>query len=141
LSFSTAAAADINKVKLFFLAVEKDAITLGKDAKSILTKLFGAQAVASLESAAEAILQSDFGQAVLAEGEKLLALVVGGSISQASAITELATTTLSAAKNAGIQMEQSIATGVASLALAKLQGVIGTPATPTPAAPAPPAST
>ena len=122
----------------FFKKVENDFKAVGHDIKTALTKLFGANFVSDLEKTAESILSSDLGKAVLADGAALLAEVEAGTMTQAAAITTLATQVETAAKATGVALETSMSTMVASAALAKLSGVIGAPSTP--AAPAAPAA-
>lgn len=117
----------MNRVIGFFEKVGHEIKVLAGDAKGLLTKLFGAQAINQLETTAETILKSDFGQAVLSEAELLLGQVKSGQISQHTAITQLSATTIAAAKSTGVELEASISTAVASLAIAKLTGVLNSP--------------
>lgn len=124
----------MSKVAVFFEKAEADLKAIGKDIAALITKLFGAQALTQLETTAENILQSDLGQAVLGDAETLLVQVKSGQISQATAITSLAQSVVTASKTTGAELESSIATAVASLAIGKLSGALTTPNAATQAA-------
>jgi hypothetical protein len=126
----------LNKVEAFFEKFGHDVKVGVEDIEGLVKKLFGAQALANLETTAESLLQSDLGQAVLGDAESLLAQVETGQVSQASAIESLASSAVAAAKKTGIALEQSIATTFASMAIAKLSGAIQAPAVATPPPPA-----
>ena len=113
----------MSKIAEFFEKAEHDFKVIGQDIVKVISKLFGAQALTQLETTAETLLKSELGQAVLGDAETLLAQVTTGQISQQTAITSLAASTIAAAKKTGVALESSIATAVASLAIAKLSGV------------------
>lgn len=139
----------LSKVAVFFEKVGHDIKVAATDVAGLVAKLFGAQALTQLETTAETLLNSELGQAVLGDAETLLAQVKSGTISQTTAITSLAKSTVTAAKNTGIQLEESLATALASLAIGKLSGALNSPnaatleavnaVTQPPAAPAAPA--
>ena len=124
----------MSKVAVFFEKAEADLKAVGKDIASLVTKLFGAKALTQLETTAETILESDLGQAVLGDAETLLTQVKTGQISQATAITSLASSVVTASKKAGATLESSVATAVASLAIGKLSGALNVPNAATSAA-------
>ena len=127
----------MSTISVFFDTIEGYFKTIEKDAKSVITKLFGPKGLAELEASADAVLASDFGKAVLEDAKVLQAQVKTGAISEHSAIVSLVQYTLAAAKNTGIALESSVASAVAALAMARLSGVL-TPPAKAPDAPAAP---
>lgn len=123
----------MSAIASFFKKVEADFKVVGHDIKAALSKLFGADFVSKLESTAEDILTSDLGKAVLVDATTLLAQVQNGTISQATAITQLAVQVEVSAKMTGVALESSMSSMVAAAAIAKLTGVVGssTPTVPT----------
>lgn len=117
----------MSRIIAFFEAAEKEFKVLEADAAGVFIKLFGTEALAQLETTADNILESDLGQAVLADAETLLAQVKAGQISQHAAIVSLSATIITAAKIAGIKLESSIGTAVAALAIDTLSGALKPP--------------
>ena len=117
----------MNKIKAFFKKVEGVFKTIGHDVAKVLELLFGANALKQLETAAETILKSNLGQAVLADAVELLGEVERGQITQESAINQLAAEVASEAKKTGIALESALSTMVASMAIARLTGALNTP--------------
>ncbi len=136
----------MSKLGVFFSDAKKDFEKVGKDFGSIFTKLFGANALAQLETMAEHIFTSGLGQAALADADTLLRQVQNGTISETSAVVSLAKEITTQAKTTGIQLEESLSTFVASAVIAKAQLLIHSPAAPSvpvvpiPDAPAAPAA-
>jgi hypothetical protein len=121
----------LSKIANFFTTIGHDIKVVAKGIAGAFTHLFGANALAQLETTAATILKSDFGQAVLADAETLMVQVQNGQINQLTAITSLARDVVEHGKKAGVELEHAIATLVASLAIGKLAGAINTPAVAT----------
>lgn len=115
----------LKKLEAFFKAVWDEMKLIASDAKAVAVKLFGAQNIAALETAAEGIFASDFGQALLSDSQSVIQDLQAGKITVSAATTAIASTALTAAKSTGIAMEQSMAVMIASMAIAKFQGVLG----------------
>lgn len=127
-------------IRAFFAkvaAIFKKAETTFEDG---YTELFGAGALASLKSTVETIVVSEFGQAALSDAAPLITQVKSGSLTPATAITVLTGEISSAAESAGIQLEQSLISLVASAIYAKASGAVAAATTAT-AAPSAPAAT
>ena len=130
----------MNRVAAFFEKighyVKVEAVDVGHEFKTVFVALFGAQALTELETVAETMLTSDFGQAVLADATQMLQNVQAGQIGQGTAIVQLAQDIVQQAIKTGRKMESTLVIMIASMAIAKAQGLISTPA-PAPANPPP----
>lgn len=124
----------MSKIAHFFETIGHDIKVAAKDVAGFVAKIFGPQALAQLETTAETLLKSELGQAVLSDAETLLLQVRNGQISQATAISSLAHSTINEAKKTGIDLETSIATALAALSIGKLSGALNAPTAATQAA-------
>ena len=102
-------------IKTGAIAFEHGVETVATDVRDVFEKLFGKQALTDIETAAESLIQSDFGKAILADAEGLLADLKSGRITVATAIVNLASDIVTLGEKVGHSIGQLLATTVASL--------------------------
>lgn len=101
---------------------------VAKDVRTVFVDLFGQQALTNIEVAAESLIQSEFGKAILADAEGLLADLTAGRITVGTAIVNMASDIVTLGEKAGKSIGTTLATMVASLIVGKAQGVLQPPA-------------
>ena len=117
----------MNKIGNFFKTIGHDikAVLVGaaQEADKILVALFGKKAATDFVTAAENLLETDFGKVILdAAAEVLVDVQSGKGVSLGSAASSLTQTILNESKSAGIEVGESLAAMLANLAIAKVQG-------------------
>ena len=127
-------------IRTFFERVGHDikvvAGAVEKDFQIVFTDLFGAQALSELETTAKTLVESDFGKAILADAEQLIVEVNAGRVTVGNAIVTLASDIVTQGIAVGKCIGNTLSIMVASMVVAKAQGVLATPT-----AAAPPATT